>query len=251
MDLEKLETLLVRRGLWLARLDQFGTQYEGKLPTPNTMGLLAMFPMPSASWLQQEYVHGVQRSYASCWHARDGAPAQDVWKEFDEGGQGVVVQVDFDELLRQLEAVAPGVNAPPAGGEGPIHVGAVRYIDHAVDLVPEYNVLEAQFVVRQKWSYQTELRVLVHTYGTAAYDRLYNKTGPFGQVVKHMASSDSTTGKTELVGGHLDGKALVLPVDPRRLVHRILVNKKMSLVSLGKLAILAARARMLCRVRWC
>lgn len=250
MNLEKLETLLVRRGLWLARLDQFGTKYEGMLPSANQMGLLSMFPAPSAAWLQGEYVNGVQRSYASCWHARDNEPATEVWKEFDQDGQGVAVGVELDELIRQLSDVAPDVNSAPSGGAGPIHVGAVSYIDHATDSIPEGNVLEAQFVVRRKWSYQRELRVLVHTHGTAAYDSLYGKKGPFGDIVVPVHAKDSSTGKTELVGGHHDGKALVLPVVPRRLVRRIVPNRSMTMASRARLALVAARAHLLCRVAW-
>lgn len=249
MSLEKLETLLARRGLWLARLDEFGTKYEGSLPTANRMGLLTMFPAPSAAWLQQEYVRGVQRSYASCWHARDDEPASEVWQEFDKPGQGVAVGVELDELIVQLNEVAPEVNTP-AGGAGPIHVGAVTYINHHTASIPEGNVLEAQFVVRDKWSYQRELRVLVHTHGTAAYDRLYGKQGPFGDVVRPVRAGQSTTGQTELEGGHLGGKALVLPVNPRRLVKRIVPNRTMTSSSRLKLALLAARTGMLCRVDW-
>ena len=250
MNIEKLRTLLADRGLWLARLDQFGTKYEGMLPVPNQMGLLSMFPAPAADWLQREYQHGVQRSYAICWHARDGSPASEVWAEFDKPGQGVAVGVSYEELLLQLGHVASSVNVPPVGGDGPIHVGAVTYINHQTDSVPEGNVLEAQFVVRDKWSYQQELRVLVHTHGTAAYDRLYNKTGPFGQIVEPVLPGQSATGKTELVGGHSSGKALVLPIDPNRLVQRIIPNKAMSMRSRLELAKLAARTGMLCRVKW-
>ena len=89
-----------------------------------------------------------------------------------------------------------------------------------------------------------------HAYGTAAYDRLYGKRGPLGDIVVPVLAGQSATGKTELVGGHLDGKALVLPVEPHRLVWRIIPNKAMNISARMKLAVLAARTGMLCRVKW-
>lgn len=246
MSLDKLETLIVRRGLWLSRLDQFGTEYEGLLPRQNHMGLLAMHPAPDAEWLFREYARGVNRSYASCWHAQDGLPDHRVWKAFNEDGQGVAVRVEAAELLRQLELVSPGVNSYRGGG-GPIHYGAVRYIDHHVDTIPDGNILEAQFVVRDKWSYQTELRVLVHTYGTAAY-RLTGKNGPFGPMVEHVLPANSTTGQTELIGGYSQGKALVIFVDPIKLVRSIVPNPRMSPENKLRLGWLAVRAQLLSRV---
>jgi hypothetical protein len=250
MDLQKLRTLVVDQGLWLARLDQFGTKYEGMLPDANRVGLLAMFPAPSAEWLIKQYAYGVKRSYASCWHARDREPSPAVWQEFDKAGQGVAVGVQFDTLVGELEMVAPGVNAPPSGGRGPIHVGAVTYIDHHADRIPEENFLEAAFVVRSKWSYQQELRVLIHTHG-GAYDGLYGKKGPFGDLVTAISGKESGTGATEFEGGHLGGRAIVLSVNARRLVRRIIPNPRMTLCSRAELAALAARSGMFCRVAWC
>lgn len=241
MDLTKFETL-AKGGLWLARLDQFGTTYEGSLPDQNRLGLLAMLPPDGAAWVEKQYDMNALRSYASCWHMNPADPPDRLWREFDKAGDGLAVRTTYSCLRAELARTCD--LGPP--GRGPIHVGGVRYINHAIETIPEWNVLEATFVVRDKWAYQNELRVLIHTHGTAAYDYLYNRSGPCGPLLKSTVPS---SGAPELIGGVMDGKAIVLGVKPRVLIKEIVPNRSMPTKTLWRLFRMAARYRLAHRVR--
>jgi len=99
MDLAKLRTL-ARGGLWLARLDQFGTAYEGSLPEANRLGLLEMLPEETVTSLQSQYTLTRDlRAYACCWHMNSGDPPAELWAEFDGSGCGVAIRTTVP-LLR-------------------------------------------------------------------------------------------------------------------------------------------------------
>lgn len=218
MDLAKFRTL-AEGGFWLARLDQFRTRYEGSLPDENVRGLLDMLPDDAVLWLDTQYnLTRDLRAYASTWHINANDPPAKLWAEFDPTGHGIAVKTTVS-ILRAEIAQTCDLGEP---GRGPVHIGPVTYIDHTQDLIRNWNVLEAAFCVREKWAYQNELRVLISTHGSAAYEHLYNNSGHFGPVVAQLHRDDSMSGMTELVGGHLDGKALVLKVDAKKLIEEIL-----------------------------
>ncbi len=104
----------------------------------------------------------------------------------------------------------------------------IRYVDHDVDSIPDLNVIDAAFVVRSGFSYEREARILIHTHGTAAYRNLYGKRGFYGLLVKPSDPSDSPGGGHELSGGHADGCAIVVQVDPKDIIHQILLDSHMS-----------------------
>jgi hypothetical protein len=242
MDVKKFETLACG-GLWLSRLDTFGTKYEGSLPAENRVGLLRMLPDDGVVWVAKQYDLSVLRTFASCWHLNSGAPDRRVWQEFDKGGQGLAVLTTYDQLAREIAQTSP-VNEG-----GPTYAGAVRYINHATDQIPDWNVLEAAFVVRDKWCYQTEVPVLVHTHGTAACS-LHTQNGPKGPLVKRVeGAAASASSMTEFTGGHADGKAIVFAIDPRRLIVAIVPNRTMTHATMWKLLVVSARSGLACRVR--
>jgi len=241
MDLTKFRTL-ANGGLWLARLDTFGTKYEGALPEPNRLGLLEMLPESGVEWVKQQYDLAALRSSASCWHMNDHDPSERLWREFDKGGDGLAVRTSASRLTTEL-AKTCHVN-----GDGPVLVGKVTYIDHAKDSIEDWNVFHATFAVRDKWSYQTELRVLVHTHGTAAAP-LRVGTGFFGPLVKAIDHGGAKSGLTEYTGGHADGKAIVFSVDPRALILEIVPNPTTSRRTMCEILCTAARARLVGRVR--
>lgn len=218
MSVDRAETLFAG-GLWFARLDQFGDGLEGSLPSENRIGLLAHHPPLDASWIEHEYGRGILRSYALCWHRSNGDPSQHIWDSFSSPVDGVSVATTPDRLRAALK--------PITGPTGPVHFGVVRYVNHQVDTIPEYNVLEAAFVVRQTFSSEHEARVVVHTHGTAAYDCLYGKNGPFGPLVTPVSGDGSPGGGHDLVGGHADGTALVLDIDPRQMITEIIAHPRM------------------------
>ncbi len=80
MDLMKLRTFLDGY-FWLARLDQFGTDYEGELPEPN-IGLLDRLLGNQSHAVQAKYQDIAQKAYASCWHMNNNEPSDEMWKNF-------------------------------------------------------------------------------------------------------------------------------------------------------------------------
>ncbi len=243
MNVAKLQTFL-SGGLWLARIDTFGTAYEGALPEQNRLGLLAMLPPEDVSRLVREYdLTRLQRAYVSCWHA-DSEPAGAVWATF-AGSAGLAIRTSYATLRRQLQRTCP----IHLDGAGPMHVGVVRYVDHATETIPDWNVLEAAFCVRAKWSAQREVRVLVYTHGTACPAHLYGREGPFGPLVVPRMAYESVSGKTEFVGGHANGAAIVLPIDPLELIEEIVPAPTMTCSAYLTMSRMARKAGLGRRIR--
>lgn len=211
MDVQKLHTLISDRGLWFARLDQFNDPREGTLPYGN-LGILSKYSHNAEMWAREEYGYTVRRSFASCWHRSDSDPSYCIWKVF--GGGSFVAVRTTPELLADELAAYTSVN-------GPLYIQQVEYVDHGKDKVKEGNFIYPAFAVRTEFRDESEARVLIHTHGTIAYDFLYNKRGPYGDLIRTVAPAQSYSGKHEWEGGHAGGTAIVLPVDPERFVLEI------------------------------
>lgn len=213
----KLDTFL-RGGLWLARLDQFNDPMEGTLPGPNLGLLNNLLPAFQAAGVVREYELGVQRAFASCWHMSEGDPSAHAWETFGSDKDGVAIRTTPEAIRQAILCVA----------DGPIYLGAIRYIDHATDFIPDGNIIEASFVVQRGFHQERESRVLIHTHGTATTDHLYGKNGLFGPLVASISAANSPSGKTEFTGGHAQGTAIVLRVDPRALIQEIFIDPRVS-----------------------
>lgn len=206
----KLNTFL-DGGLWMARMDQFGDPREGTLPWPN-LGLLNKLPAAQVPAVLREYEFGVKRAYASCWHMSNGDPSDHAWNTFGHIG------------LRTTPNLMVDAFSYVSGPGGPVHFGQITYIDHRQAAIPEANVIEAGFVVRDAYQQENEARVLIHTHGTAASDHLYGKKGLYGDLVQAQEPSVSISGKREFVGGHYGGKAIVLKIDPQQFIAEIVIH---------------------------
>ena len=239
MDTNKLETLL-QGGLWFARLDQFGDEREGSLPTPN-LGLLNKLPKPVATWVAEEYERSVLRSYALCWHMSDADPDTSLWQAFSGSGTGVAVRSDYQSLKKAI--------APISGNDGPVHFSSIHYIDHDTDTISDHNVIDAAFTVRNEFSYEREARILIHTHGTAAFNSLYGRKGPLGLLVVPSDPSSSSGGGHELTGGHANGRAIVISVKPKELIHEVLLGSNMTEENRKSVRLLLARYDMGSRIR--
>lgn len=224
--IERLETLL-SGGLWFARLDQFGDMLEGTLPRTNSLGLLDHLPPEGAEWVRQQYHDAVLQGFALCWHVSEDEASPFVWDTFSNPTDGVAVHTTVERLRKALE--------PILRPDGPVHMGAVRYVDHTRDRIPDWNVIEAAFVVQDSYSDEREVRALIHTVGTAAHEVLPSRSGPFGPLVERVPPEDSQTGKTMLTGGHNGGTAIVLSVDPADLIVEVVPDRRLSGAALANL----------------
>src|ERR1043166_6700236 len=213
MTLDKLRTILEQGGLWFARLDQFGDPLEGQAPARN-LGLLNKYPAEAATWAEIEYGYTVLRSYASCWHMSDLIPVNDMWETFGGAGEdALAIQSSGGQIASAIDQFTTA--------EGPIYFHPVQYIDHLNDTVKEGNFIFPAYAVQTAYSYEREARILIHTAGTIAYKVLYGRKGPLGSLISYVLPDQSYSGKIEYVGGTSNGTAIVLPVDPRRLITRI------------------------------
>jgi hypothetical protein len=245
MDLHKFITL-AGGGLWLARLDQFKTIFEGMLPRKNKLGIFSMLTEDGAKWILKQYPHARNfHVYASCWHMNDNDPPQAVWDEFDKLGNGLAVRTSYEILQTEL-SVTCRIGAP---GEGPIFIGEVDYIDYNRDQIKDWNLLEAAFSVRKKWSFEKELRLITYTDCTPAWDLLRTKEGYFGDLVTECHKTTSPTESFELIGGHEGGKALVYRINPIRMILEVLPNPKVTTTALAEIYREAAKYGLESRVR--
>jgi hypothetical protein len=217
IDTQKLKTFLAN-GLWLARLDQFKDPLEGTLSRP-AVGLLGKLVGEQQQLGLGLYESAVLRSYAICFQVSDGHPNERFWEEFCSRNDGIAIRTS-PQLL--YDAIKPTLG-PVDSGTGPGYFGKITYVDHNTDDMPVDNVLSAQFCVRRDYSDEMEARLLVHTHGTAN-KQLIGKTGCFGPLVTHIQSDTIPGVNTKQVGGHLDGKALVLSVNTSELIESIVIN---------------------------
>ena len=229
-QLFKLETLL-KYGIWLSRLDQFRDEREGTLPRPNLGLLEKLLPPAMAEYAAKLYQKDALRGYASCWSASDGDPSEEMWQnKFGNRGRGIALRTS-PNLLASAAARFLGVG-------GPGYFGQVRYIDHDKDPVPEANTIEVAFVVQERFRYQQEVRLYVHTLSESAYTVLMGEFVARGQsIVRRARPEEVLEYDNELVGNippqlgeklhaDRDGKALILPVSAAKYIDEILVGPK-------------------------
>jgi len=223
----KLTTFLAG-GLWLARLNTFKDIWEGKLPVPN-LGLLNMLLPPNAvASVLAEYEKAANTGFASCWHLSDGDPDPQMWEKsnFGDGHNGIAIRTSCATLKSELQhLVAPS-------SDGPLHISAVTYIDHANKAIPEAQTLEAAFSVREEYSYQRELRIFLTTRWGAAAQVLPGLTNVWGTpLVPIKLLNPGSPAACASVAPCLSvpepvqrGKAAVPRVNPSVLIEQILVG---------------------------
>lgn len=245
MPMYKLRTFLLG-GIWFARLDTFGDPLEGTLPRADAMGLLQKHPAPDARWLREEYERNGRRTYASCWHMSDGDPSDAVWDKFSKDDDAVAIKTTVGRIDRELAHLLGG-----GVGSGPLHRGAVDYIDHHIHSIPEGNLLEAVFAIRDSFADEVEARYVLFTHGTAAAERLYHgPPGPFGNMVEAVSGAASVSGMTEFQAAHSNGTAIVPSVDPSRIIVEVLAGPRTSLSFRYRIARELWRHRLLRRFRY-
>jgi hypothetical protein len=234
----KLETFL-NGGLWFARLDQFGSPnytLESALPQSNLELLQSKLPGVQVPEVQQQYVLGIQRAYASCWHMNGDAPSDHAWTTFG-GGNGVAVRTDAKTLQCQLANIT--------GPDGPVYIAPVKYIDHDADFIQDGNIIAAAFAIRDAFSHEQEVRALIYTHGTSANDYLCGKKGPLGCLVAWTERQ----GVTELTGGHLDGRAIVAKINPDAFIREVMIQPGAGRITRCRVACLLRRHGLQDRLR--
>lgn len=225
----KLLTFLAG-GLWLSRLDQFRDPLEGSSPASN-LGLMEKLlgSRKLAESVEEEYRRASRNAYASCWHMSNGDPSNKMWQKFGGHHKGIAIRTDSATLEMQLGALV--------GRMGPGYISEVTYVDHSKDAIPEAQTLAAAFCVRRKYSFQQEARILVNTYGAAAFETLPTIKSLWGEGLVQCVSAASESGNKRELRGHIpvsagpalhrfDGMALVPTIEPSGLIQEVLVGNK-------------------------
>jgi EcsC protein family len=225
----KLATFL-NGGLWLARLDKFNDPLEGTMPRRN-LGLMQKLlgSKELAAQVEAEYEHSAQNAFASCWHMSDGDPSDYAWRIFGGDHTGIAIRTTPAALKSCLAGILET--------EGPGYISEIEYIDHQTDFLPEAQTLAAAFSVREGYRGENEARVLVTTFGQAAFDRLRLLENPWGTPLveevlgdKQRETRHGLRGSVPPTAGasHIqDGFALVPAIDPHLLIQEIVIGSAM------------------------
>jgi hypothetical protein len=246
--------MFLKHGIWLARLDQFKDTLEGTLPLPN-LGLLQMLMSPEmANDAVRLYEKDALRGYASCWHASDGDPSEEMWaQKFGNRGKAIAIRTSPALLSTAAKRFL--------GADGPCYLGEIRYIDHSVDNVPEANTLEVAFVVQDRFEYQNEVRFYLHILSSSAYAVLTTEClGPDLPIVRSAHPNEVLEYESEIIGNvpdelgqdlhdENDGKAIILPIPAGEFIDEILIGPQVSDREVEEVTMLLREAGLGERVR--
>jgi hypothetical protein len=233
-DRYKLDTFL-SGGLYLARLDRFHDSREGTLPRRNR-NLLTKAPAFEQTYIRDAYRQAVRQSFATCWHRSSGEPSDYVWKEFGGNHDGIAIRTSPQRMAKALRPIA---------GLGAAHLGVIRYIDHAGDLIGTQNILQSQFVVRSKYRREGEARLLLHTYGPFG-SKLIGLSGPKGVLVR-IRKTKTIPQRHEFVGGYGRGTAIVLAIEPKEFIEEIVLGRRIGDSLCGNISRRVAALTIPCR----
>jgi hypothetical protein len=247
-------SMFLKGGLWMARLDAFKDEFEGKLPQAN-IGLLNMLlSRDQADYTQKEYEHAARLGYASCWHMSNGDPDPEIWKrKFGNNHKGIALRTTFQELSAQLGyLVMPG---------GPGYISEVQYIDHQTTAIPEAQTVDVAFRVRREYAYQREARVYVNARDAAAFKTLPSLKSVWDTVLVKRYPGRQIPSKVRELRGYVppaaeiakekvNGRAMVPRIDPEQLIHEILVGWRVNSDEKTKLAQMLAGTSFLDLIRY-
>jgi hypothetical protein len=252
-QLGKLQTFM-QHGIWLSRLDQFKDELEGSLPRPNLGLLQKVLPTEMAESTEHSYKMAALRGYASCWHASEGDPSDEMWEsKFGNKGRAIALRTSPARLASTVSRFSEG--------PGPCYLGEIRYIDHRQDQVPEGNTLEVAFVVQDRFAFQREVRLYAHTLSASAIETLLTERIAPNESIARLARPDEILEfGSEIVGNippalglelsaRHDGKAMILPIPASDYIDEILVGPKARADDHQKLAQILRGYTLLDRLR--
>jgi hypothetical protein len=222
--INKLDTFL-NGGLWLSRIDQFEDRLEGSLPAGNVGLLKKMLPPEMEQIACKEYELAAKRAYASCWHMSDDDPSERMWNGFGDKGNGIAIKTTPAALWNATGHLQ--------GSDGPLYLGAVRYIDHNVCTLPEAQTLQTVFAVRKQYACEREARLLINCYGENAA-RLLGAKNMWGHpLVECLAKEHSGTGQYEFRGVVSDGRSsagtAIVPSISQEFICEVLIGHRVAL----------------------
>jgi hypothetical protein len=177
MDFTKFVSLLEREALFFARADKLDDPFEGSLSTPTLAALEKEFADLHPDKLG-EVIGGYKEwrrcTVLNCWNMSDYESAA-LWKQYLEGSEGVAIQSTFGRLTESFVG----------GGDLPVYVGTVQYIDYETDIVPVGNAMHPFLRKRKSFEHENEVRAVMFRVPTreGRIDWGFEPFGPDGEYV--------------------------------------------------------------------
>lgn len=151
MDFTKFAAMLVKEGLYLARLDQLGDAYEGwipKSPKKHYDGFFGAKYMERDRELKKQSPEFRELFYVSCWHAND-EESDAMWKLYTKGNERIAIcttRCNLEDSLGDAPEELWLYEVMYAGPEGkPVHGG---------------SMLRACMTKRMPFAHEKEVRVV-------------------------------------------------------------------------------------------
>jgi hypothetical protein len=157
MDLPKLLTLIIKRELYLRRLDLMPDKYEGLYPAKVSAALtLAMassgFTADQAKDTADHRVNLFAKQvrkglFVSCWHLSH-VESEAMWRIYCGAGGGTAIVLPYAKLSASINSAHTDA-----------YLGTVTYLDYATALIGVGNVFGPALHKREQFRYEQEARV--------------------------------------------------------------------------------------------
>lgn len=160
LSLDKLGHLLRERALYMRRVDSFADPLEGQPTKATDIAWDLLFIERDIPHAHRDEVRRWQRAdrlltYASCWRM-DDSESMRAWREYCPSSRSVAVRTTCAGLMGSIGQLKD---------EGPYdkwNVGTVFYFDRLSEGYPTHNAFLPFMFKDQSYSWERELRVLVH-----------------------------------------------------------------------------------------
>jgi hypothetical protein len=156
IDFTKFVSLLDTKALFLARADTLADAWEGAASVPIVDARQEQFAANIARMKEEIRKH----VYISCWSLAEHESAA-LWNMYVPSGVGVAVRTTFDRLTGCIQ---------DDGEERAVAAGYVKYIDYAVDVIPDANrnLLPVFFHKSMSFEFEREVRLVINELPQAA-----------------------------------------------------------------------------------
>jgi hypothetical protein len=156
MDLPKLLALIIKRELYLRRIDLLPDKFEGLFPTQMSKVLEAAY---SAS-LDPKHAKGIvdqmvgdaksmrKRLWVSCWHLGN-IESEAMWRIYCGAGGGAAIVLPYEKLRASIDTA-----------HNHAWLGTVRYINYDTELLDPRNVFIRALHKRKQFEYEEEARIV-------------------------------------------------------------------------------------------
>jgi hypothetical protein len=156
MDLAKLLSLVIKREMYLRRLDLLPDKFEGTFPRRVLAALTAAYSQlddvqltPMAAEMAKHRIDFAKQTrkqmYVNCWHLGDHE-SEAMWRIYC-GDDGVAIVLPYIALRSAIST-------------GNAWIGTVTYRDYKTDVLLPGNVFRVALHKRKEFSYEKEARIV-------------------------------------------------------------------------------------------